>query len=76
MSGIQIPDNPLARKLFGHLVGLGADPNVLVETINNATEFKANVEEVRGAIVEMSRDLKELNSTMRELNTNLKGGVS
>jgi len=74
MNGIKIPDNPILRKMFGHLVGLGVDPNVLVETINNATEFKGNVEEVRGAIVEMSRDLKELNATMRELNTNLKGG--
>ena len=73
--GIQIPDNPILRRAFGHLVGLGVDPNVLVETINNATEFKENVDEVRIAVVEMSRDLKELNSTMQELNTNLKGGI-
>ncbi len=76
MSGIQIPDNPVLRKVFGHLVGLGVDPTLLVDTINNATEFKSNVEEVRVAVVEMSRDLKELNATMRELNTNLKGGAS
>jgi len=75
MNGIKIPDNLLARKVFGHLVGLGVDPNTIVETINNATEFKENVEEVRGAIVEMSRDLKELNATLKEFNSNLKGGV-
>lgn len=74
MNGIQIPENPLLRKAFGHLVGLGVDPNVLVETMNNATEFKSNVEEARIAIVEMSKDLKQLNSTMQELNKNLKEG--
>ncbi len=74
MNGIQIPDNPLLRKAFGHLVGLGVDPNVLVETMNNATEFKSNVDEARIAIVEMSKDLKQLNSTMQELNKNLKEG--
>ncbi len=73
--GLQIPENPVLRRAFGHLVGLGVDPNVIVDTINNATEFKDNVDEVRVAVVEMSRDLKELNSTMRELNTNLKGGI-
>jgi len=76
MSGITIPDNPILRKAFGHLIGLGVDPTVLVETINNATEFKENVDEVRVAVVEMSRDLKELNATMRELNQNLKGGAN
>ncbi len=74
MNGIQIPDNPILRKAFGHLVGIGVDPNVLVEAINNATEFRKNTEEVRIAIVEMSKDLKELNTTMRELNKSLKGG--
>jgi len=76
VNGIKIPDNPILRKAFGHLVGLGVDPTLLVDTINNATEFKSNVEEVRVAVVEMSRDLKELNATMRELNSNLKGGAS
>lgn len=75
MIEIQIPENPLLKKAFGHLVGLGVDPNVLVETINNATEFKENVDEVRISVVEMSRDLKELNSTIKELNNNLKGGI-
>jgi prefoldin subunit 5 len=71
---VVIPDNPILRKMFGHLVGVGVDPTTISKAINDIGGFKDNMDELRTAVVDMSKNLKELNSTMQELNKSMKGG--
>lgn len=76
MSGeIKIPNDPIGRKIFGHLLGVGVNPDSVSQVMSNASELKADVKEFKDAVVELNRSVKEMNSTMQELNRNLKGGT-
>jgi len=76
MSGeIQIPTDPIGRKIFGHLMGIGVNPDAISQVLANASELKADVKEFKDAVVELNRSVKELNATMHDLDKNLKGGI-
>jgi len=71
---IKIPTDPIGRKIFGSLLGIGVNPDAISQVLTNASELKADVKEFKEAVVELNRSVKEMNSTMQELNRNLKGG--
>jgi len=73
--GLQIPTDPIGRKLFGHLVGIGANPDTVSQALASASELKADAKELKTAVIELSRNMNELNSNIVELNRNLKGGI-
>ncbi len=76
MSGeVRIPGDPIGRKIFGSLMGIGVNPDAVSQALSNASELKADVKEFKGAVVELNRSVKEMNATMQELNRNLKGGI-
>ena len=76
MSGeIRIPTDPIGRKIFGHLVGIGVNPDAVSQALTSASELKADAKELKTAIIELSLNMRELNSNIQELNRNLKGGV-
>lgn len=76
MSGdIKIPTDPIGRKIFGHLMGIGVNPDAISQGISNAVELKADIKEFKDAVVELNRSVKELNTTMHDLDENLKGGI-
>lgn len=73
--GINVPTDPIGRKIFGHLMGIGVDPDAISQVLANASELKADVKEFKDAVVELNRSVKELNATGQELNRNMKGGI-
>ena len=76
MSGeIKMPLDPIGRKIFGSLVGVGVNPEAVSQALSNASELKHDVKEFKDAVVELNRSVREMNATMQELNRNLKGGV-
>jgi len=72
---IRIPTDPIGRKIFGSLLGIGVNPDAISQVLANASELKADVKEFTEAVVELNRSVKELNATGQELNRNLKGGI-
>lgn len=75
MSGeIKIPNDPIGRKIFGHLVGIGVNPDAVSQALSNASELKGDVKDFKETVVELNRTMKEMTATMQELNRNLKGG--
>lgn len=76
MSGeIKIPTDPIGRKIFGHLMGIGVNPDAISQALANASELKADIKEFKDSVVELNRSVKEMNATMQDLNQNLKGGI-
>lgn len=74
MSGeIRIPTDPIGRKIFGHLVGIGVNPDAVSQVLSNASELKADVKDFKEVALELNRTMKEMTTTMQELNRNLKG---
>jgi len=70
---IKIPNDPIGRKIFGHLMGVGVNPDAISQALANASELKADLKEFKDSVVELNRSVKELNATGQELNRNLKG---
>lgn len=76
MSGeIKIPNDPIGRRIFGSLIGIGVNPEAVSQGLTSAIELKADAKELKTAIIELSSNMKELNSNIKELNINLKGGI-
>jgi len=70
---VMIPNDPISRKLFGHLIGIGVNPDSVSQVLSNASELKTDIKEFKDSVVEMNESIKVLNTTMQELNRNLKG---
>jgi len=76
MSGeIRIPTDPIGRKIFGHLVGVGVNPDAVSQALTSASELKHDIKDFKEVALELNRNIKDMNATMQELNRNLKGGI-
>ncbi len=71
-ASVMIPNDPISRKLFGMLIGIGVNPDSVSQGISNASELKSDIQEFKNSVVEMNESIKVLNTTMQELNRNLK----